>query len=116
MISRKLWTWTAVIGSLLACSLWMAAPAAAGGTDGSWQVAQAPQQGGPPGMQQGGQRGQQPPQQGGQPPAGAPQAPGGNNSCVQSYQRCVMMCAGNGTCVNNCNIGYAVCQQQGGGS
>ncbi|KHK00464.1 hypothetical protein NY78_4120 [Desulfovibrio sp. TomC] len=40
---------------------------------------------------------------------------GGNNSCVQSYQRCVMMCAGVGNCVNNCNIGYAVCQQQQGG-
>ena len=110
---RKLWTVTAVVGSLLACSLWMAAPAMAAGNGEQWQTAQyAPQQ-------QGGQRGQQ---QGGQPPQQQPpqqqqggQQQIGNNSCVQSHQRCAMMCAGNGTCVNNCNIGFAMCQQQQGG-
>ena len=112
MMFRKLGTWTAVVGSLLACSLWMAAPAAAGVNDGSWQVAQyAPQQQ-PPGAPQGRPQGA--------PPQGAPQQPGapqpqGGNACVQSHQRCVMMCAGNGACVNNCNIGFAMCQQQQGG-
>ena len=77
-----------------------------------WQQPGMQQQGGQrPQGQQGGQRQGQPQQQ------GMPQQPGGpaNNSCVQSYQRCVMMCAGVGNCVNNCNIGYAVCQQQQGG-
>lgn len=63
------------------------------------------QQGMPQG-QPGGQQGMPQGQPGGQ--------QGGNNSCTQSYQRCVMMCAGQGTCVNNCNIGYAACTQQGG--
>jgi len=63
------------------------------------------QPGGQQGMPQGQPGGMQPAQPGGQ---------GGNNSCTQSYQRCVMMCAGQGTCVNNCNIGYAMCTQQGG--
>jgi hypothetical protein len=49
-----------------------------------------------------------------------PGGQGGNDPCMQSYQRCVMMCAGAGTCVNNCNLGYAACQSnnkqpQGGG-
>ena len=123
---QKLWIWTAVIGSLTACSLWMAAPAMAAGADQGWQMAQynpqqqgGMQQGGKQGGQQGGMQGQQGSMQGGQ-QGGMQGQPGGqgggNNSCVQSYQRCVMMCAGNGSCVNNCNIGYAVCQQQGGGS
>ena len=49
---RKLWTVTAVVGSLLACSLWMAAPATAAGNGEQWQTAQyaPPQQG----QQQGG--------------------------------------------------------------
>ncbi|MYL83026.1 hypothetical protein GTA51_07735 [Desulfovibrio aerotolerans] len=113
---RKLRTVTAVFGSLLACSLWMAAPAMAAGNGEQWQTAQyAPQQQG-----QGGQRGQQQggQQQGGQQQGGQQQQQQqqiGNNSCVQSHQRCAMMCAGNGTCVNNCNIGFAMCQQQQGG-
>ena len=95
----KLWICALVFGSLLACSLWVVSPAQAAGE--GWQVAQYPQGG----QQQGGQK------QGGQRQG----QQGGNNSCVQSYQRCVMMCAGVGNCVNNCNIGYAVCQQQQGG-
>jgi hypothetical protein len=85
-----------------------------------WQQPGMQQQGGqrPQGQQgqQGGQR-QGQPQQGQPQQQGMPQQQGGpaNNSCVQSYQRCVMMCAGVGNCVNNCNIGYAVCQQQQGG-
>ena len=47
----------------------------------------------------------------GAPPQGAPGGAGGN-ACIQSHQRCVMMCAGVGNCVNNCNIGFAMCQQQ----
>ena len=112
----KLWICALAFGSLLACSLWVGSPAEAAGE--SWQVAQFPQGGQPQGGQkQGGQRqgqqqgGQQQQQQGGMPQG----QQGGNNSCVQSYQRCVMMCAGVGNCVNNCNIGYSVCQQQQGG-
>ena len=108
----KLWISALALGSLLACSLWLAGPAVAAGD--TWQAAQLQQggqkQGGqrPQGQQQGGQQQQQ---QGGMPQG----QQGGNNSCVQSYQRCVMMCAGVGNCVNNCNIGYSVCQQQQGG-
>lgn len=109
---RKLWTVTAVVGSLLACSLWMAAPATAAGNGEQWQTAQyAPQQGQPRGPQGGQPQGGPP--QGGQPQGGQGQI--GNNPCVQSHQRCAMMCAGNGACVNNCNIGFAMCQQQQGG-
>jgi hypothetical protein len=65
-----------------------------------------------PGQQQGGMRQPQ-----GQP--AAPQQPGqpagGNNACMQSYQRCVMVCAGVANCINNCNVGYAVCTQPQGG-
>jgi hypothetical protein len=43
---------------------------------------------------------------------GQPGGQAGNNPCVQSHQRCVMMCAGAGNCVNNCNVGYAACMQQ----
>lgn len=79
------------------------------------------QQGQPGMMQQGGQGGMRQ-QQGMQPQQGMPQgqqggmtgqpAQGGNaNNCTQSYQRCVMMCAGVANCINNCNIGYAVCSQ-----
>lgn len=64
---------------------------------------------GPPGGMQG-QPGMQRPQ--GQPGGMQPAAPGGASSCNESYQRCVMMCAGVGDCVNNCNMGYAVCTQQ----
>ena len=68
---------------------------------------------GPMGMQQGNRQ----PQGGmqGQPQGGMQGQPqggmqGGNaNSCTQSYQRCVMMCAGVANCINNCNVGYAVC-------
>jgi hypothetical protein len=60
------------------------------------------------GQQQGGQ--QQGQQQGGQQGGQV-----GNNPCVQSNQRCVMMCAGNGNCVNNCNNAFAMCMQQRGG-
>ncbi|MHC1789550.1 hypothetical protein [Solidesulfovibrio sp.] len=115
---RNMWIGMIALGSLLACSLWMPAPATAAGE--TFQVAQFP--GGQQGGQQGGQRppqGQQGGQQGGKQGGMPPQQQGGqgaNNSCVQSYQRCVMMCAGVAACVNNCNIGYAVCQQQGGGS
>jgi len=70
--------------------------------------------------QQPGMQGQRPQGQGmpqGQ-QGGAPQGQqqgGGANACMQSHQRCVMMCAGVGNCVNNCNIGYSVCMQQQGG-
>jgi len=57
-------------------------------------VAQAQPQGGMPGGQGGMQGGQ------------------GGDPCMPSYQRCVMMCAGVGNCVENCNMGYAACQQQ----
>ncbi len=50
---------------------------------------------------------------GGQPPGGQPQ--GGGDPCLPSFQKCVMMCAGVGNCVNNCNLGYAACQQNRGG-
>ncbi|EFL51815.1 hypothetical protein DesfrDRAFT_1350 [Solidesulfovibrio fructosivorans JJ]] len=57
---------------------------------------------------------QGPPMQGqGRPMGGG--GGGGNNSCMQSYQRCVMICAGVANCINNCNVGYAACTQQGGG-
>ena len=62
-----------------------AAPADAGQTP--LLLAQQGPMGMPPGQQQGGNR---------QQPQGMPQGqPGGNanNSCMQSYQRCVMMCA-----------------------
>jgi hypothetical protein len=102
-----------VLAAVLACCLWVVAgamPAQAAG--GDLLLAQQGPQGG---MQQ---RQGMPPQQQGLPQGqqqGMPQGQGGaNNSCTQSYQRCVMMCAGVGTCVNNCNIGYAVCNQQGG--
>ena len=78
-----------------------AAPASAGQTP--LLLAQQGPMGMPPGQQQGGNR---------QQPQGMPQGqPGGNanNSCMQSYQRCVMMCAGVANCINNCNVGYAVC-------
>ena len=72
---------------------------------------------GPMGMQQGNRQQQNMPQgmQQGQPQGGMQggmqgQPQGGNtNSCTQSYQRCVMMCAGVANCINNCNVGYAVC-------
>lgn len=48
----------------------------------------------------------------GAPPGGGPGGGAGNNPCVQSHQRCVALCAGNGTCVNNCNMGFAACMQQ----
>jgi hypothetical protein len=81
---------------------------------------------GQPGMMQGGQGGMRqqqgmPPQQGmpqGQQGGmmGQPGGQGGNaNNCTQSYQRCVMMCAGVANCINNCNIGYALCSQPQGG-
>ncbi len=60
---------------------------------------------GQPGTMQPGQGGMmQPGQQGGMQPGGQ-----GGNSCTQSYQRCVMMCAGVANCINNCNVGYAMC-------
>lgn len=46
-----------------------------------------------------------PPPQWGRPP------PPGPWGCNQSYQNCLMLCAGVPACVNNCNIGYAVCTQ-----
>jgi hypothetical protein len=127
MPKRKWFLVILLAGSLCVFAGFGAAPAAQAADQGvvlaQWQQ---------PGMQQGGQQqggqqrgqqgGQQRGQQGGQTQGqqGLPQGqPGGapaNNSCVQSYQRCVMMCAGVVNCVNNCNIGYAVCQQQGGGS
>ncbi len=77
---------------------------------------------GPTGMPPGGQGGKRQPQgaqQQGQPggmqqPA-QPGAGGDANACMQSYQRCVMMCAGVANCINNCNVGYAVCTQPQGG-
>ncbi|MGE4539319.1 MAG: hypothetical protein AB7D37_19795 [Desulfovibrio sp.] len=59
---------------------------------------------------------QGPPMQGqsGRPMGGGGQG-GGQNSCMQSYQRCVMICAGVANCINNCNVGYAMCTKQGGG-
>ena len=111
----------AVAGALCLVVEFGPTPAAQAGDQGMMvaQGQQPQQQGGQrPQGQQGGQRPQGQQQQQGQPQQqGMPQQQGGpaNNSCVQSYQRCVMMCAGVGNCVNNCNIGYAVCQQQQGG-
>ena len=87
---------------LFACA--KATPAAAG----DLLLAQGPMMQG--GQQPGNRMG------GGQPgqPMGGGQG-GGNNSCMQSYQRCVMICAGVANCINNCNVGYAMCTQQGGG-
>jgi hypothetical protein len=82
-----------------------ATPAHAGQTP--LLLAQQGPMGMPPGQQQGGNR-QQPQGM----PQGMPQGQAGgntNNSCMQSYQRCVMMCAGVANCINNCNVGYAVC-------
>jgi hypothetical protein len=118
---RKCFVAILLAGSLCAFAGFGAAPAAQAADQGvvlaQWQQQPGMQQGGQQqgGQQRGPQGGQPQGQQGGQPqgqPGGAP----ANNSCVQSYQRCVMMCAGVVNCVNNCNIGYAVCQQQGGGS
>ncbi|EHJ47100.1 hypothetical protein DFW101_1089 [Solidesulfovibrio carbinoliphilus subsp. oakridgensis] len=109
-----------LIGALtLLCCAPLAVSAGTLGGDGQLLLAQGPgmMQGQPPQGQQGmqrqpqGQQGMQPAQPGGQ---------GGNDPCMQSYQRCVMMCAGVGNCVNNCNLGYAACQgnnkqPQGGG-
>ena len=118
---RKRFLAAAVAGALCFLVQVGPTPVAQAGDQGmvvaQWQQPQ--QQGGQrPQGQQGGQRPQGQQQQQGQPQQqGMPQQQGGpaNNSCVQSYQRCVMMCAGVGNCVNNCNIGYAVCQQQQGG-
>jgi hypothetical protein len=74
-----------------------ATPASAGQTP--LLLAQQGPMGMPPGQQQGGNRQQPQGQAGGN----------ANNSCMQSYQRCVMMCAGVANCINNCNVGYAVC-------
>jgi len=98
----------AVLG--LCLGLWgNVAPAAAAGEA---LVAQWQGQGGqrPRGPQGGAPQGQPPAPQG-QPGGGGV----GNNPCVQSHQRCVMICAGVGNCVNNCNAGYAMCMQQRGG-
>ena len=94
----SLCTGGALFALTLACGL-AAAPAGAG--EAPLLLAQQ----GPMGMQQGNRQQQNMPQgmQQGQPQ-------GGNaNSCTQSYQRCVMMCAGVANCINNCNVGYAVC-------
>ncbi len=32
--------------------------------------------------------------------------------CQDAYSRCVAMCQGNAACMQNCNMGFAVCQQQ----
>lgn len=93
----------AAVLALFLCALGWAAPVAASG-DGLLLAQGQPMMQG----QQGGMR-----QQGGM-PQGQQGGQGGSDACMQSYQRCVMMCAGVGNCVNNCNIGYAVCTQQGG--
>ncbi|WP_029459917.1 hypothetical protein [Solidesulfovibrio alcoholivorans] len=76
-----------------------AAPAHAG--DAPLLLAQQGPMGMQPGQQQGNRQQQNMPQGG--------QGGNTNNSCMQSYQRCVMMCAGVANCINNCNVGYAVC-------
>ncbi|WP_300163787.1 hypothetical protein [Solidesulfovibrio sp.] len=100
----------------LALALCCAQPASAGG-----EPLLLAQQG--PGMMQPGQQGGMRQPQGQQPAPAQPAAPqqpgqpaGGNaNACMQSYQRCVMVCAGVANCINNCNVGYAVCTQPQGG-
>ncbi|WP_428568508.1 MAG: hypothetical protein ACP59X_09550 [Solidesulfovibrio sp. DCME] len=113
----------------MAAALFLAAvstlpPALAGDT--TVLLAQQGPLGTPPQAGQGGKRqpqgGQQPAQPGTMQPQAQPGAmqqpaqPGGDaNGCMQSYQRCVMMCAGVANCINNCNVGYAVCTQPQGG-
>lgn len=91
-----------MFGALLALCLAFALPAAVQAADSGISsgilLAQAPPGGQPPGGQP----------QGGQPQGGQAQ---GGDPCLPSYQKCVMMCAGAGNCVNNCNLGYAACQQ-----
>lgn len=78
--------------------------------DGPWPLVAQQNQPGMPGP--GGMSGRSAGKAQGQQPGGMaqPAAPGGNaNGCMQNYQRCVMMCAGVANCINNCNVGYAVC-------
>jgi len=48
------------------------------------------------------------------PPPPPPPPPRGVRSCNRSYQNCLMVCGGVPECINNCNVGYGVCQQRGG--
>jgi hypothetical protein len=47
------------------------------------------------------------------PPPPPPPGPPPGRGCNRSYQNCLMVCAGVPECVNNCNIGYNMCRQQG---
>lgn len=42
-------------------------------------------------------------------PWGVPPPPPGRRGCNISYQNCLYVCAGVPACINNCNVGYAVC-------
>jgi hypothetical protein len=74
-----------------------------------------PQPGGPGQAQPGGPGQPMQPHPPGGPQGGPPGGPPpGGNPCVQSHQRCLMVCGGVGPCVNNCNVGFAMCMQRGG--